>query len=168
MERDGHISFGEGINGLFIVLGDMLKPVRLKLIQLLHIQPDNAGNRFFRRAFTFIMVTFAWLFFRADSFQQAMEIMHRILTQWKPWALWNGSFWQLGINGANLTVLLVSLLMLLIVSLKAEQGKDWRDLLLKQGYAARLTVYMILIFSILIFGLYGPSFDAASFIYVDF
>lgn len=157
-----------GINGLFIVLGDMLKPVRLKLIQLLHIQPDNAGNRFFRRAFTFIMVTFAWLFFRADSFQQAMEIMHRILTQWKPWALWNGSFWQLGINGANLTVLLVSLLMLLIVSLKAEQGKDWRDLLLKQGYAARLTVYMILIFSILIFGLYGPSFDAASFIYVDF
>ena len=92
------------------------------------------------------MVTFAWLFFRADSFQQAMEIMHRILTQWKHWALWNGSFWQLGINGANLTVLLVSLLMLLIVSLKAEQGKDWRDLLLKQGYAARLTVYMILIF----------------------
>ena len=65
-------------------------------------------------------------------------------------------------------VLLVSLLMLLIVSLKAGQGKDWRDLLLKQGYAARLTVYMILIFSILIFGLYGPSFDAASFIYVDF
>lgn len=27
---DGHISFGGGINGLFIVLGDMLKPGALK------------------------------------------------------------------------------------------------------------------------------------------
>lgn len=157
-----------GINGLLIVLGEILKPIRTKLINIFHVQPDNAGNRFLRRIFTFAMVTFAWLFFRAESMDQAGVILSRIITKWQPWAFWDGSFWQLGINGANLTVLLISLLAVLFISIKSEHGIDWRDALLHQGYVARLLVYLILVFSILIFGLYGPSFDAASFIYVDF
>lgn len=157
-----------GINGLLIVLGEILKPIRTKLINIFHVQPDNAGNRFLRRIFTFAMVTFAWLFFRAESMDQAWVILSRIITKWQPWAFWNGSFWQLGINGANLTVLLISLLAVLFIGIKSEHGIDWRDALLHQGYVARLLVYLILVFSILVFGLYGPSFDAASFIYVDF
>jgi hypothetical protein len=48
-----------------------------------------------------------------------------------------------------------------------EQGSV-RELLSKQNIVFRWAVIYIAIFSILIFGIYGPGFDASSFVYMQF
>ena len=38
----------------------------------------------------------------------------------------------------------------------------------RQPLVLRWTVYLLLIFAVLIFGIYGPGYDAAAFIYFAF
>ena len=158
-----------GINGLYMIMGDLLMPFRKKAAQLLHMDTENSGNRFFRRVFTFALVTFSWLFFRAESVQQALTIIRRIVLSPQPWVLWNGALLELGLSISDWWVLILALLAVLLLSLTDELGvRNWRERLLSQGYGFRLFIYMALLFAVLIFGMYGASFNATSFIYVDF
>ncbi len=157
-----------GLNGLYIVLGGLLKPVRDKVCSLCRIDRDNAGNSFLKMVFTFALVNFAWLFFRASSVDQAFAIIKQIATQPKAIQLFNGTLLKLGLDGAELTVLVISLLILLVVSIFGYHKIDWKDKLLKQGFVFRLIVYVVIFMALVIFAMYGPSFDASSFIYADF
>ena len=49
-----------------------------------------------------------------------------------------------------------------------EQGKDVAQLVLKQGAWFRWAVYLGLLFSILIFGVYGNVYEQTQFIYFQF
>lgn len=156
------------LNGGYLVLGSVLKPVRKKITTLCHINPDNAGNRFFKIAFTFGIVNFAWLFFRAASLSEAYQMLKRSFTQLNPWELVNGTLLKLGLDSAEWGVLVAALLILLVVSIFGYRGVDWRSKLMEQGFAFRCVIYVLCVAALILFGMYGPSFNAASFIYVDF
>ena len=60
--------------------------------------------------------------------------------------------------------------MLLIVFLIAvdvfnEKGLVFRELFAKQGIVFRWMVYLTAIFAVLVFGAWGPGYNAAAFIY---
>ena len=156
------------LNGVFQVIGNATKPLRMKICRALHCDPDSFGNRVLRIVFTFLLVTVTWVFFRAESLTQAAEILTRIVTDFRPWALWRGTLLKLGLSAAEITVMCLSLLVLLGVSLAKASGKDVIGALLRQGILFRWTVYLLLTFAILIFGRYGAGFDASSFIYFQF
>jgi alginate O-acetyltransferase complex protein AlgI len=156
------------LNGLYIVIGETLQPARKKLAEIFNINPNNLGNRFFRILFTFIIVNFAWLFFRATSITQAVSILNRIYLGLNPWELSNGTLLTLGLDLPDMIVLASALLILFAMSLIQYRGIVWQVKLLEQGYAFRTLIYIVIVMIILIFGMYGPSFNASSFIYVDF
>lgn len=157
-----------GINGLYLVMSGILKPVRKKITTLCHIDPDNAGNHFIKMLFTFGIVNFAWLFFRAASLTDAWHILKKIFLQFSPWQLVDGSLLTMGLDGAELGVLVAALLVLMLVSAFGYHGIDWRSKLMEQGFAFRCIMYVICVATVLLFGIYGPAYSASSFIYVDF
>lgn len=55
------------LHGLYQVVGILTRGVREKIYARLHIDRDSAAAHIWRRAVTFALVTFAWIFFRADS-----------------------------------------------------------------------------------------------------
>ena len=48
----------------------------------LHWQPTSKAARWFGRILTFQIVCFAWIFFRADSFARAWQVIERLFTAW--------------------------------------------------------------------------------------
>ena len=74
----------------------------------------------------------------------------------------------MGLDRADMLVLAVALLVLLFVSIAKYKKMEIREWLSKQGLWFRYAVYLIALFTVLIFGIYGANYDAASFIYFQF
>ena len=65
-------------NYFYQVIGKLLKPAREKALALMHISPDSKGLHLYRKAVTFILVCFAWIFFRARKLSVAFTAISRI------------------------------------------------------------------------------------------
>lgn len=77
------------------------------------------------------------------------------------------SLLNLGLNEKNFRVMMSGLAVLLAVSVMQERGSV-REWLGRQNIVFRWLVLFSLIFGIIIYGQYGPGFDAQSFIYQGF
>ena len=77
-------------------------------------------------------------------------------------------FGNIGMTSSQMVVLTWALLLLMAVDFLKEQGKDVAQLVLKQGAWFRWAVYLGLLFSILIFGVYGNVYEQTQFIYFQF
>lgn len=157
-----------GLNGLYLVLSDMLKPWRDLACRWFHIERKNFGNRCFRLIFTFVLIQFAWLFFRATDLNQAGEIMRTLFTSPNLKQITDGTLMKLGLDGAEWAVLIGSLILLTAADYQEYKEKDWRQSILNQGFLFRCIVYVAIFVILLLFAQYGPGFDAGSSIYVDF
>lgn len=158
-----------GLHGLFQIIGNITKPYREKLISRYHVKTDCFSYRLLQTAITFLLVAFAWIFFRADSIADALRYIARIFTHPTPWVLFNGGLYELGLNNLEMNILLFSLLILLFfdyVRYKKELTVD--AFLTRQNLWFRWAVMLLLILMIFVFGEYGPAFDAQQFIYFQF
>ena len=70
------------LHGMYQVIGKLLKPAREKTLALMHISPDSKGLHFYRKAVTFILVCFAWIFFRANNTSDALLLVKKLFTDW--------------------------------------------------------------------------------------
>ena len=73
----------------------------------------------------------------------------------------------LGMEEKDFYVMLLGLAMLMAVD-HYKRKVDIKKALAKQNLAFRWLVYYGVIFTVLIFGIYGPGYDASSFIYFQF
>ena len=157
-----------GLNGLMQVIGDILKPTREKILGKLRINTASFGQKLVRILLTFVLVDIAWVFFRATDLSSALDILKSSFTVWNPWVLFDGTLYTLGLERIDFWVMILSILLLLGVDIIHANGIRIRDRILQQPLPVRWAVYYIAIFSILLFGIYGPGYDAASFIYFQF
>ncbi len=111
---------------------------------------------------TFILVNFAWIFFRADSLGDAIIIIQNLFNFGMPI-----STKLLGMEIQNIIVLVISLVITFILELISlrKNLNEWLD---RRNFIVRLLFYYILVFSSLIFGIYGPGYSAQEFIYFQF
>ncbi len=155
------------LHGLYQIMGSLLQPVRDFLVKLLHVNRTSFSHRLWKQICTFAMVSYAWLFFRASSVGQALAITKSMLTTFNPWVLWDQSLYLLGLDAKNVWMLLFGMLVMFVVELL--QGRlHLRSEIAKQGIVFRYLILYLAIFAILIFGIYGPGYDSAQFIYGGF
>lgn len=157
-----------GLNGLFQIVGDLLKPLRARTLQALRIEPSSFGHRLVRRLLTFFLVDLAWTFFRAPTMHAALAIIRSSFTVFNPWVLFDGTLYTLGLSAVDFWVMVASLAVLLGVDLLHLRGVRIRERLLRQPLPVRWAVCYGALLAVLIFGVYGPAYDAASFIYFQF
>ncbi len=156
-----------GLNGVMQIVGDMLKPVREKALDKLGVNRKSFGHRLAQMLLTFILVDIAWVFFRATDLSSAIHIIKSSFV-WNPWLLVDGTLYTLGLERADFWLMVLSILILLFVDILHERGVSIRDSLLAWPLPLRWAVIYGALFWILLFGVYGPAFDAASFIYFQF
>ena len=73
-----------------------------------------------------------------------------------------------GVNEEEMKILILAIATLTVVSILQECGFKIRESLAKQNIIFRWALILILLFAVLIFGVYGPEYDASSFIYGAF
>lgn len=151
-----------------IVLSRMLTPFSKKAVKVLRINTEVFSWHLFQSLWVFALVSIGNMFFRLVSFKETLKVMYRGFSHWNPWILFDGSLFKLGIGDKEFRVVVVGLLVLLIVSILQEKRGSVREIIARQNYVFRYLTYLLLVGAIIIFGTYGPGFDAQTFIYGNF
>ncbi len=151
------------LNGFYQVVGALTMPLRKKVSGNNEVFSTRLG----RMLITFALVCFSWIFFRANSTIEAIIIIRSMFIL-NPWVFTDGTLLGFGLDSADMTVLVVSLLVLLGVSTAKYNGIEIRSWYLRQGLWFKYLIILIAVFSVLVFGVYGSNYDASQFIYFQF
>ena len=151
------------IHGAYQVIGYELKPIRNKVRSLLRINIKSLFYKIYKIGMTFILVCFAWIFFRANTLSGAMYIIKSIFEINTP--ITKETF-NLGLNKRELLIAFISLSNLFLLDFIGKDNKI-RKIIKEKPIYFRWILYYICIFFILIFGEYGQT-DASSFLYFQF
>ena len=159
---------GMGVYFWFLIaMAQVLEPVFKKIIAALKINTDCFSYHLFQSLRVFGLAVIGNMFFRLDSFMDTLRTISASLLPQNPEIFFDGSLFNLGLDGPNFIVMVIALLVLLIVSILQEKG-SLREQIAKQNLVFRWVIWYALIFSILIFGMYGPGYNPADFIYRGF
>lgn len=160
-----------GLNGFFQASGRVIGDGWKKLKAKLHFT-DQKENTFSRRLikilFTFVLINITWVFFRAPSAMKAIEIFQQMFSFSNPWIFFDGSLFQLGLSQTEFWILMAAIAVLLAVDVAHEKGISLREKLYPQELWFRWSIYIVALFAVVLFGVYGPGYDAGAFIYFQF
>ncbi len=156
------------IHGVYQVIGGLTKPMRNQCNQIFALKPDSIGHKALSALITFILVDFAWIFFRAESLSVAIEMIKSMVHLGNISILWNGALYDLGIGFKSFLVLMFGIAVLLFADFMKYKGIQIRKVILEQELWCRWLCYLSMALFILVFGIWGGSYDAASFIYFQF
>ena len=156
------------LHGVLQVLGKMAKPLRRRTARALRLPVHSRGYRHFQQVLVFAMVCGAYVFFRASSLSAALYILKSIFTTFNPWVLFDGTLLRMGLGSGEWRVLLVCIAILWWTDIRHERGESLRAGLERCWRPVRWAAYCAIVLGITIFGVYGPQFNAARFIYFQF
>ncbi len=114
----------------------------------------------------FVLVTIGNMFFRLQNIKVTITTW-KLGFKWNPWIFFDDSLYNLGLSRKNFNLLLIGLGILLIVSLYKRKG-NVRGMIASQPLPVRWTIYLVLLFVPIVFGIYGSGYDAQAFIYGGF
>lgn len=158
-----------GLHGFYQIVEDLISPVKEKAEKALRIKTDNFSYKFGNILVTFAFTCFAWIFFRAPSFSEALHYIKRMFTNYNPWILFNDDIFRFGLDIKEMNILIAAVALLLIADIiRYVKGLNPGEFLYKQNLWFRWAVLIILVVVILVYGEYGIDFDSNSFIYFDF
>lgn len=138
-----------------------------KLTKFLRIDTGTKSWELFQMMRTFLLCCLGRALFRAPSLREGLLIIKRLFMRPELWRLVDGSLFNMGLNRPNFALAMICILILWCVSMLQEKGSV-RQMFNKQNLVFRFVVLYVAIFSVMIFGLYGPGYDASAFIYEQF
>lgn len=151
-----------------IVLAQIFSPVFQKLYIILQIDTESFSWRLFQSLRVFILVSIGNMFFRLSSFKETLHVIKLGFCEWNPWIFFDGSVTQLGVTYSDLNIIIFGIFILFIVGILHEKFDDARIWIQKQIFLFRWFIWLSLFVIILIYGVYGPGYNASDFIYRGF
>lgn len=155
-----------GIHGVYQVIGLITLGFRNKIKSTLRLESSYTMT-IISTFITFVLVCFAWIFFRANTASDALYIAGNLFAGIKNWT--NSQYLYevitgLGINLYELKVVVVSIIVLMSAELIS--GKENIHLFLKKKmFVFRLGFYVLIATIVMTTGVY---YDAGAFIYFQF
>lgn len=157
------------LHGIYQIIEKELQPVVNKINKRFRTRTESFGYKFFQVTVTFLLVDFAWIFFRADSLRQAAHYIERMFVCHDWWTLFDQSLYTMGLNIQEIHILTFGVVLLFLVDvLQYKKRKTIAEFLSRQWIVFRWGVLFMLMFMCVIFGYYGPGFNSAQFIYFQF
>ena len=156
------------LNGVYQIIGEALIPVRERMVKILHLNVNTIGHRIAQGVFTFVLVDFSWIFFRANGFYESLDIIKSIFPCENIWVLLDRSLYNCGLDSKNFWLMMTAILVLLLSDIAKKRGIIIRKVIAAQDYWCRCLIVIFAICFILIFGIWGSGYDAAGFIYFQF
>lgn len=153
---------GEGLNfliwgllfGIYLTIANWSLGLNKIIRKRLYISKKSAGYRLYSILVTFILITFAWIFFRADNTHDALSIVKSIISL-------NGSLF---LDKTTMVYSMIGVVILLLVEIKREFSQPSPLLFITKNRFIEYLEYTSLAIIILLFGV----FDGGQFIYFQF
>lgn len=158
-----------GLHGLYQVIGKRTAPLIKSINRKEGIKEECFSYKLLQTISTYLLVVFAWIFFRADTLGIALQYIMRIFKEWNFKVLFTEKLYTLGLNVTEMNILFIALLVLLVVDcIKYLRGLQIDEFLEKQNLWFRWVTVIGMITMIIMVGKYGPGNVPASFIYFQF
>ena len=163
-----------GLNGLYQVISEVFASMAARL----RPQTERAGQetrrprslpiRILCALRTFCLVDFTWIFFRADTFTTALDTIRAMVTVRNPQILTDGSLFACALGRRGFLLVGLCIAILLAADICKEKGIRIRERILTRGSIFQAVFVAVSVLFLLLFGVWGPGYDAASFIYFQF
>jgi alginate O-acetyltransferase complex protein AlgI len=144
------------IHGCFIVAEKACSNHRLI------IKRDTVLKKAVFTLFTFVVVCFAWIFFRSNSFSESLFIAFNLFNFTPEY----NNFYQLGLKSHEFDLAIVAIVLLVLFDF-IHRKYNAIVLLNKTPFFLRSLVYVAIIYALFIFGIYGEN-SVSEFIYFQF
>ncbi|MCR5507426.1 MAG: MBOAT family protein [Lachnospiraceae bacterium] len=109
--------------GIYQVLGYALKPAKEQAVRLFKLEGHDRILRVIRTAFTFLLVSVTWTFFRTTDLSLALDEIRRTFTGVRLSWLFDGSAAGLGLGVMNLIIVIIAVAVLIAVDIMCEKKK---------------------------------------------
>ena len=150
-----------------IVLEELTRPCFDSLFRIIKVRRETRVGHIVQSARVLLLVAIGNLFFRLSSVREVGRVFLLSVSTWNPQDLLNGTFFQNVLSGKECVVALLALFLMHFVS-KTQEIEKARTAIDRQHIVMRFGIWIALIVIILVFGEYGPEYDAAAFIYQQF
>lgn len=157
-------------NAFLISAGVAMGPVFQKIIQVCKIDTTTFSWRLFQILRTFTLLCISRIIVKAPSLGEAFRMIRAMFTS-IDLAFLTGAdkeIFTYGLDEKGLTLIFVCVMVLLVIGILQESGIKIRESLSRQNVVFRWGLILLLLCAVLVFGLYGPGYDASSFIYGNF
>lgn len=157
-------------NAILISAAVAFTPLFEKTVKVLRIRTETFSWRLFQMVRTFTLLCISRIIVKAPSLGEAWKMIRAMFTDFRFGFFTgiDGSIFKLGLTEQDMTLILVCIAVLLVVGILQERGMAIRETLAKQNLLFRWLIILALLFTVLIFGIYGPAYDASKFIYGGF
>lgn len=141
------------------------------LTEKLHINTKTSTWRFLQSAKVVIIFAIGRFYTAPGGLRKTLEIAKSIITNINPWIFTNGTFMKYSeLDAYNLVIAAISIMILIAVDIIQENldGKSLRDRIAEENMITSVILTAGLVVAIFIFGIYGPGYDAATFVYMAY
>ncbi len=150
-----------------LILSELTAPFLTKVIEVLHIKTESLAWHVFQSVRTYVVYALGVVFFSSPGLKGAFAHYKLLLTSFSHGGA-GGNLETCGVTEKDVLLLVVGTLVLFAVDVLREHHTYTRYWVAKRPLPLRWMVWLALFFAVLIFGLYGVGYDAASFIYQGF
>lgn len=161
-----YIAFGL-YHGTLIMLGMSFEPLFAKGRAWAHIKGSEWWWKLFCVLRTFAFVCYGELIFRSSSLADAWGMTKQLFAAWNPEVLANGFLFTLGLDVPDVVVGLLAIGVLLVAEL-CDRQNGLRTWVYTRALPLRWGILLGGIAAVVLFGIYGPSYDPTPFIYFKF
>ena len=155
------------LNGVVILVSQECEPLYAKFHGKFPGLKGTFGYRLFEVGRTFVLMSAIRVLDVYRDVPLTFKQVGTIFTSFNPSVLWNGSFLELGITGADWAVAALGTLAMLVCSLLGRK-EPMREQLVRRNPNLAWGGCVVLVLCMVIFGIYGIGFDATQFIYNQF
>jgi len=154
-----------------LFISELFLPVTKRITELLEVKTDSFGWHFFQSLRTYVIYALGVVFFTSSGLRSAAghyRILWHSLKQLNPWTLFDGTILKLGVSWRDINIIIIGVLFLTISDCLREKHGYARMWIMRQSFGFRWLIWIGLFLMVLIYGLYGPGYDASTFIYQGF
>ena len=155
------------MQGGYQIAGELLTPAKNAMRKALKVREDSALCILWQRTVTFVLITISWVIFRAASLRAGLSMLKKIVTDFTPWVLFDGTLYEFGINAHSFIAWMLCLGLFAVVEHLQEKG-NIREQIERQHIIVRWGIYLGAIALVAVLGVYGPGYSATQFLYGQF
>ena len=158
---------------VILMLGEILSPFFQKITNTLNMKTDSFAWHLFQSIRTYVIYAVGATFFSlgiSNGIFRLKDAAKVILKKGyaNPWIFFDQSILNTGISWGDINIIIIVTIMLVIVAIIREKYGYARNWIREQSFIFRWIIWISLFVFVLIYGKYGPGYDASIFIYQGF
>lgn len=121
------------------------------------------------RILTFVSVSFAWIFFNSESLTDALGYIGHMFSCGIDINYFAAGFLAQRRDIIELGLAVFLIVLVVVMDEQSHANNEiWVQRILKRKLPIKCIVFFALLFTIIVFGVYGPNYNSADFIYMQF